>query len=96
MVVKRISDFLAGLPMTLVGGVFLAGSFFLPRMGFALPVDSAWVTVVICGIPLAYLAVWRLFHNPGISKISSALLITIALPRGRWPLSWPSVRFWRR
>lgn len=79
MVVKRISDFLAGLPMTLVGGVFLAGSFFLPRMGFALPVDSAWVTVVICGIPLAYLAVWRLFHNPGISKISSALLITTAM-----------------
>lgn len=79
MVVKRISDFLAGLPMTLVGGVFLAGSFFLPRIGVALPVNLAWVTVVICGIPLAYLAVWRLFHNPGISKISSALLITTAM-----------------
>lgn len=77
--IKRISDFLAGLPMTLVGGVFLAGSFFLPRIGFALPVDLAWITVVICGVPLAYLAVWRLLHNPGISRISSALLITIAM-----------------
>ena len=77
--IKRISDFLAGLPMTLVGGIFLAGSFFLPRIGFALPVDPAWMTVVICGIPLAYLAVWRLLHNPGISRISSALLITIAM-----------------
>ena len=65
--------------MTLVGGIFLAGSFFLPRIGFALPVDPAWMTVVICGIPLAYLAVWRLLHNPGISRISSALLITIAM-----------------
>lgn len=65
--------------MTLAGGVFLAGSFFLPRIGFALPVDPAWMTVVICGIPLAYLAVWRLLHNPGISRISSALLITIAM-----------------
>ena len=77
--IKRISDFLAGLPMTLVGGIFLAGSFFLPRIGVALPVDPAWMTVVICGIPLAYLAVWRLLHNPGISRISSALLITIAM-----------------
>ena len=65
--------------MTLVGGIFLAGSFFLPRIGVALPVDPAWMTVVICGIPLAYLAVWRLLHNPGISRISSALLITIAM-----------------
>ena len=32
----------------------------------------AWVPVFICGIPLLYLAVWRIIHNPGISKISSA------------------------
>lgn len=28
---------------------------------------------------MAYLAIWRVIHNPGISKISSALLITIAM-----------------
>lgn len=44
-----------------------------------LPFDPAWVTVVISGIPLLYLAIWRLIHNPGISKISSALLICIAM-----------------
>lgn len=44
-----------------------------------LPFDPAWVTVIISGIPLLYLAVWRIIHNPGISKISSALLITIAM-----------------
>lgn len=77
--VKKINDFLAGLPMTLLGAVFLAASFVLPRAGVSLPIDPAWVTVVISGIPLLYLAVWRVIHNPGISKISSALLIVIAM-----------------
>ena len=36
-------------------------------------------TVFICGLPLCYLAVWRIVHNKGISKISSALLISIAM-----------------
>lgn len=76
---KKINDFLAGMPMTLVGAVFLIISFVLPRVGVSLPVDPAWITVIISGIPLLYLAVWRIIHNPGISKISSALLITIAM-----------------
>lgn len=77
--IKKINDFLAGLPMTIVGGVFLVLSFVLPRIGIELPVDPAWVTVFISGIPLLYLAIWRIIHNPGISKISSALLICIAM-----------------
>lgn len=76
---KKINDFLSGMPMTLVGGVFLILSFVLPRIGVRLPVDPAWITVIISGIPLLYLAVWRIIYNPGISKISSALLITIAM-----------------
>lgn len=76
---KKINDFLAGMPMTIVGAVFLIFSFVLPRIGVSLPFDPAWITVVISGIPLLYLAVWRIIHNPGISKISSALLITIAM-----------------
>lgn len=76
---KKINDFLAGIPMTIVGGVFLVLSLVLPRVGIDLPVDPAWVTVVISGIPLLYLAVWRIIYNPGISKISSALLITVAM-----------------
>ena len=86
--IKRISDFLAGLPMTIAAGVFLlfdlvphlAEEFGGQAVTFALlPFDPAWVTVIISGIPLLYLAVWRLIHNPGISKISSALLICIAM-----------------
>ncbi len=81
--IKRINDFLAGLPMTIAGGIFLIMSFVFPRAGFAfkdyaLP-DPAWVTVIICGIPLLYLAIWRVIYNKGISKISSALLISIAM-----------------
>ncbi|MGN1472497.1 MAG: heavy metal translocating P-type ATPase [Eubacteriales bacterium] len=76
---KRINDFLAGVPATLVGGVFLVLSFVLPKVGGNLPIDPAWVTIIISGIPLLYLAVWRIIYNPGISKISSALLITIAM-----------------
>ncbi len=77
--IKRINDFLAGLPMTVVGGIFLAMSFVFPRMGLVLPLDPAWVTVFICGLPLLYLAIWRVVFNKGISKISSALLISIAM-----------------
>lgn len=76
---KRINDVLSGLPMTIVGGILLVFSFVLPRVGVSLPIDPAWGTVVISGIPLLYLAVWRIIYNPGISKISSALLITIAM-----------------
>ncbi|HCT91006.1 MAG TPA: heavy metal translocating P-type ATPase [Lachnospiraceae bacterium] len=77
--IKRINDFLAGLPMTITGGVFLVLSFILPRTGLILPADPAWITVIICGIPLLYLAIWRIIYNKGISKISSALLICIAM-----------------
>ena len=76
---KKLNDFLAGWPMTLVGAVFLAASFVLPRLGVDLLIDPAWATVVISGIPLLYLAIWRIIHNPGISKISSALLIVNAM-----------------
>ena len=76
---KKINDFLAGMPMTLIGGVFLILSFVLSKFGIRLLIDPAWVTVVISGIPLLYLALWRVVYNPGISKISSALLIVIAM-----------------
>ena len=85
---KRLNDFLAGLPMTIVAGVFLLLDIvphFMEEFGGVpvqisfLPFDPAWVTIVISGIPLLYLAIWRMIHNPGISKISSALLICIAM-----------------
>lgn len=76
---KKINDFLAGVPATLAGGLFLILSFVLPGMGVEVPVDPAWITVLISGLPLLYLAIWRVLYHPGISKISSALLISIAM-----------------
>ena len=85
---KKINDFLAGVPATIVAGLFILLDL-VPHLteefgGAALqlnllPFDPAWVTIIISGIPMVYLAVWRVIYNPGISKISSALLITIAM-----------------
>lgn len=77
--IKKVNDFLAGLPMTIAAGLFLIASFTLPRTGIVLAVDPAWAAVIISGLPLVYLSVWRIIYNEGISKISSALLITIAM-----------------
>lgn len=76
---KKINDFFSGIPMTIVGGIFLILSLILSDMGINLAIDPAWISVIICGIPLLYLSIWRLIYNPGISKISSALLICIAM-----------------
>lgn len=76
---KKINEILSGTAATLIGGLCLAFRFFLPRIGIHLPADPAWITVVICGIPLVSLAIRRLICNPGISRISSALLISIAM-----------------
>lgn len=85
---KKLNDFLAGLPMTIVAGVFLlldlvphlAAEFGGARISVNfLPFDPAWVTIIISGIPLIYLSVWRTIYNKGVSKISSAHLICIAM-----------------
>ena len=85
---KRFTDFLAGVPMTIVAGVFLlldlvphlTEEFTGTAVGeLPLPFDPAWVTIFISGIPLVYLGLWRIRHNKGISKISSALLIDVAM-----------------
>lgn len=76
---KKLNILLSGIPATVVSGIFLLMSFILPKIGVNLPIDPAWASIAISGIPLLYLAIWRVIHNPGISKISSALLIVIAM-----------------
>ena len=65
--------------MTIIGGIFLAASLLLLLSEIIIPVDPAWVAVVICGYPLLYLSVWQIIYNKGIYKISSDLLISIAM-----------------
>lgn len=76
---KKLVDVLSGVPATIVGGAALVLSLLLSIWDIGFPVDPAWVSVVICGVPLIYLALWRLVYNKGIARISSALLISIAM-----------------
>lgn len=72
----KLNDFLAGLPMTIVAGVFLAISLISMLTGTDFPIDPAWITIIISGIPMLYLALTRLFYQ---RWVSSALLISIAM-----------------
>jgi len=65
--------------MTIVSGVFIAASLIRSLADLAVPLDPAWVSVVISGLPLLYLAISRIINNKGMNKISSPLLITIAM-----------------
>jgi len=86
--IKKFVDFLAGVPATIVAGIFLLMDL-IPHAAetfgwtqaelHLLPFEAAWITVIISGIPMLYLAIYRLIRNPGIKKISSALLISIAM-----------------
>ncbi len=76
---KRIKDILTSIPATIIGGIFLITSFVLAKLAIDFPVDPAWITVFISGLPLLYNAIRKLICNRGISKISSALLISIAM-----------------
>ncbi len=80
---KKLDKFLNSVPMLWVSGLCLAVSFvgeyiFPLTMGMenTIMVNFAWASILISGIPLAYLALWRVFTQ---RFISSALLITIAM-----------------
>ena len=77
--IKKIKSILTSIPATAVSGVFLVLSLLLPKFEINSPVDPAWITVLISGLPLLHSAIFKLINNKGISKISSALLITIAM-----------------
>ena len=73
---KKMCDCFAGLKMTVVSGIFLIASLILMITGKEVAVDPAWVTVVLSGYPLLYLAITRLVYK---KWISSCLLISIAM-----------------
>lgn len=86
--VHRIHDILSGLYMTILAGLFLLLDgiphlieTFGGQSPFQniFPFEFSWVTVIICGFPLVYLSIRRIVYNKGISKISSALLISMAM-----------------
>lgn len=76
---KHLIEFLCKPVMTFLGGVFLVISIVLSLNHINIFIDPAWITVLISGTPLLYSAVKRMIHNKGASKISSALLISVAM-----------------
>lgn len=79
---KKIEEYFEGIRGTVISGVFLLLSLFIPKIfNVDVPVylDPAWVSVIISGIPLMLSAIRKLIKNKGISKISSALLISVAM-----------------
>lgn len=74
--IKTINDSFNSIPMIIVAAIFLIASLVSLLTGTDFPVDPAWITVVICGFPLLYLAITRLIWQ---RWISSALLISIAM-----------------
>lgn len=76
---KRLNERFSSVPLTLLGAVFLLFSFALILMKKEVAIDPAWIPFIISGYPLVYIAIHRLIHYDGISKISSSLLISIAM-----------------
>lgn len=76
---KKIMEFLSGVPMTIVSGAFLAASLVLSAKDKAFLIDPAWLAVAISGVPILFSAIRKLIFNKGVSKISSALLISVAM-----------------
>ena len=77
--IEKICDMLEGIKPTILSGVFLVASLILKLLDLRSPVDPAWISVIISGFPLLVGAIRKLLYNKGISKISSALLISIAM-----------------
>lgn len=76
---EKICDLFESVKMTVASGVFLVLSLILSIYKINLFVDPAWITVIISGVPILYSAIRKLIKNKGISKISSALLISTAM-----------------
>lgn len=81
---KKIDALLNSVPMLWVSGLCLlvsfVGEYILPWYNgggeYATLMLFAWPTILISGLPLAYIAIWRIIYE---KRISSALLITIAM-----------------
>ena len=76
--IDEITDFLFGLKMTIISGIFLLIAVIFMIFGVDTPIylNPAWGTVIISGIPMLLLATTRLIRE---KWISSALLIAIAM-----------------
>ena len=76
---RKIKELFPGILPPLLGGVALLTSFLLARAGIGPPADPAWLTLLLCGLPILVSALKRLIMKRGLARISSPLLISIAM-----------------
>ena len=76
--IDKITDYLFGLKMTIISGIFLLIAIIFMILGIDTPIylNPAWGAVIISGIPMLLLAMTRLIRE---KWVSSALLIAIAM-----------------
>ena len=73
---EKIFEVLESTPATILSGLCLIASFMWSE---GLPLDPAWLSVAISGAPIVYWAAHQLLKGEGINRITSALLISIAM-----------------
>lgn len=79
---EKTEEFLSSIPMTIIGGIFLGISLVCMLMGIELPVNPAWVPIIISGIPILYGALTALFCEKTISSellVSTAIVASVAI-----------------
>jgi len=73
---QKYIDRLSGTNATIISGLFLLASFILMLRKIDIPLDPAWITIAISGLPLFYYAFINLFLR---RKITASVLISIAI-----------------
>lgn len=79
---KKAEEFLSSIPMTIIGGIFLGISLVCMLTGIELPVNPAWIPIIISGIPILYGALTALFCEKTISSellVSTAIVASVAI-----------------
>ncbi|MBQ9742749.1 MAG: cation-translocating P-type ATPase [Ruminococcus sp.] len=79
--IKSIVEFLEDVKMVVLSGVILALGIILSLLSVDVPIflNPLWITILISGIPIIYSAMKKLIISKGIRRISSPLLISMAL-----------------
>ncbi len=79
--IEKWFEWCESVKATVLSGIALAASLILSLLKLNIPLflDPAWIAVIISGLPIIYNAIRKLIKNQGISKISSALLISVAM-----------------
>lgn len=77
--IKKIIHILESVPATVISGIFLIADLIPHIMDIEPIFHFAYFSVAISGIPLLYSAIRKLIFNKGLKRVSSALLVSIAM-----------------